>query len=183
MIRIPVRSPDTYLPSRWSPLPGGHFLTVNCRGRKPGLATPHFNFEFHAALHLLVLEGQWQVRSAVVMPYYVHLHVHLPAHLDTATVLQRFKDRLTPCLEPTELTWEDGYCDRRIAPGEDCLALFHYLYHSPYEAGLIPSIESWPGYYCTEGDWRWFRPLARRPCEYPPWLTAWRMYTVVPTPA
>ena len=178
MLRIPIREAVSHRPSRWSSPPGGHFLTL-CTGRHhPGLATPQFNAEFHAAAHLLSLEHQWQVRTATVMPHHAHLLVTVNESADLPAVVDRFKDRLTPCLQRAGLQWEVGYCDRRMHPGEDHFPTFLYIFLNPYRARLLPPDDTWSGYYCDDSDWAWFAPLHRTPCQFPEWLLQWRLYAV-----
>lgn len=180
MILIPVREPELLRPSRWSSPHEDHFLTLCLDRRAPGLATPRFNAEFHAATHLLTLERQWQVRTAIVMPQQVHLLVTLHEQADMPAVVALFKDCLALCLQRAGLHWELGYCDRRLHPGEDHLPPFLYIFQNPYRAGLIAPTEKWPGYYCAEGDWAWFAPLTRTTCQFPGWLLQWRLYAVDP---
>jgi REP element-mobilizing transposase RayT len=155
---------------RWSSPPGSHFLTVFATRRRPGLATTQFNAEFHAATHLLALEQRWHVRTAIVMPYHVHLLATIVRPAEAAGVMEDFKQRLLPCLQRSGLEWERGVHARPLSPGEDALPAFLYIFQNPYRTRLIRDDESWPGYYCAESDWTWFAALANTACHFPAWL-------------
>jgi REP element-mobilizing transposase RayT len=182
MTIIPVREPERLRSSRWSSPHEDHFLTLCIDRRAPGLATPQFHSEFHAATHLLTLEGKWHVRTATVMPYHVHFLVTLGESADMPAVVDIFQDCLAPCLQRAGLHWERGYYDRPMNPGEDHLPPFLYIFQNPYRARLLDPTEKWPGYYCAEGDWAWFAPLTRTACQFPGWLLQWRLYAVEPPP-
>lgn len=182
MIRIPVRVPEPPRPHRRSSPDDLHFLSLCANRRRPSLATPHINSEVHAAMHLLALERQWQVRTAVVMPHHVHLFVHVDGHVALPLIVQTFKHRLSPCLEPAGLRWESGYFDRRLTADDDPLPVFLYIFQNPYQARLIPPGEAWPGYFCSGSDLSWFTPLRHSPCEFPAWLLHWRLNPVALAP-
>ncbi len=166
----PLTAPIRSETPRWSSPPGAAFVTVFATRRRPGLATAHFNAEFHAATHLLALEQRWHVRTAVVMPYHVHLLLTVSRPPELGGVLAEFKHRLAPCLRRSGLDWERGFHHRALFPGQDALPAFLYIYQNPYRARLLREDESWPGYYCAGEDWAWFATLAHTSCHFPGWL-------------
>lgn len=170
MTCLPLPAPAAAAPPRWSSPPGANFLTVCATRRRPGLATTQFNAEFHAATHLLTLEQRWHVRTAVVLPYHVHLLATIPRPAETAGVMEEFKHRLAPCLQRSGLEWERGFHARPLSPGQDALPAFLYIFQHPYRTRLIREGESWPGYFCAAADWAWFAALAHTTCDFPAWL-------------
>ncbi len=181
MTIIPIREPEFLRPSRWSTPHEDHFLTLCINRREPGLATPRFNSEFHAATHLLTLERHWQVRTAIVLPQQIHLLVTLREPADMPAVVDRFKDCLDLSLQRAGLQWERNYYNRHLHPGEDHLPPFLYIFQQRRQTELSNPVEKWPGYYCAEGDWTWFAPLTRSACQFPGWLLQWRLYAVNPS--
>jgi hypothetical protein len=53
---------------------------------------------------------------------------------------------------------------------EDRLPVMLYIFLNPYRAGLLPENKPWPGYYCCEEDWVWFRALTNESVPVPEWL-------------
>lgn len=180
MTCIPVRDSVVARSTRWTVAPDEHFLTVCASGGGAGLVTPQLHSEIYAAAHLLALDHHWHLRAATVLPEHLHLLVGLGAQTTVAAVVGRFKERLESSLAKVEMAWQEGYCDRRVQPGEDHLPVFLFLLRHPLRAsrGVLP--EDWSGNYCAEEDWAWFAPLRRTACSFPPWLLHWPLYAVDP---
>ncbi|MDI1320394.1 MAG: transposase [bacterium] len=115
-------------------------------------------------------EAAWTLRTGVAMPDHVHLLVEVSSLPGLAGVVRLFKGRLAPTLRKAGLKWQPAYFDHRRRPDEDRLPVFLYIYLNPYRAKLHSEKQTWPGYFCSQGDWRWFGPLTSQSCPIPEWL-------------
>jgi hypothetical protein len=77
---------------------------------------------------------------------------------------------MTPALRRSGLKWQDGFYEHRLREAEDVLPVFLYIYLNPYRAGLIPTDQTWPGYYCAPDDWKWFGHQTANAMPQPEWL-------------
>ena len=104
------------------------------------------------------------------MPDHLHLLIRLGESLPLGECVKLFKGRLSPCLRPARLHWQDGFYDHQLRPADDELAVFLYIYLNPYRAGLLPGTKTWPGYRCRPEDWAWFGALTKECTPQPEWL-------------
>ena len=114
----------------------------------------------------------WKLRCAVVMPDHLHLLVMLGSRIPLGKTVSRLKSKTSAVLAASQhkLEWERDFFDHRLRPSEERLDVFLYLFLNPYRAGLCPRIECWPGYYCCEEDWEWFRTMLDQDRPVPEWL-------------
>ncbi len=153
-------SPSSVFPSARVFGPGCHAFTLRTRRGRPGLAVPPMCAEFQATLHLLGLEGMARVRTAVLLGAELHLVAAVPDRMPPDQVGLILQGRLAPSLARLGLAWAAEMSRRPLPAGADGYPTFRYFYRAPYRAGLAPEGQSWAGYHCAAGDWRWFGPLA-----------------------
>lgn len=147
-----------------------YFLTVNLARPQTGLTEPALLAAVRREWARLGEARLWEVRTAVVMPDHLHLLVRLRAETEVGDVIRLFKGRLATALRPHGLSWQRSFYDHRLRHGEDAFPVFRYIFLNPYRAGLLAAGESWPGYFCGDDDWEWFRTLTDEGTPFPEWL-------------
>ncbi len=147
-----------------------YFLTFNLARPQTGLTEPTLLATVRQEWAALADQGSWDMRTAVVMPEHLHLLVRLRAEARLGDAIRLFKGRLVRPLREHGLRWQPSFYDHRLRHGEDALPVFLYIFLNPYRAGLLPEGASWPGYYCCEDDWEWFRTLTNEGTPFPEWL-------------
>lgn len=155
---------------RWSAAGAEYFVTTKLRRPVSGLHEPQLIGQLEAQRIRLETERVWRVRSWVVMPDHVHLVMTLGDGATLQECVRLFKGRLSPSLRNQNLHWQDGFHEHRLRSDEDRLPVFLYLLLNPYRAGLIIGSETWPGYYCSAEDWKWFGPLTQSRVPFPEWI-------------
>ena len=170
MPHTPGRGHEALRRGRWSKPGADYFLTFCTRERRPGLTSPELVAAILAQSQKLAVENTWQTRPAVIMPDHIHLLVTLAVDCELSTAVRLFKGRLAPMLSGEGLRWQHAYFDHRVRSAEDLLPIFLYIFLNLYRAGLVPSPQTWPGYFCSEEDWRWFGELTNASCPHPEWL-------------
>ena len=147
-----------------------YFLTINAARPASRLAAEPLLTAIRHEVQRCDGAGFWRARSYVVMPDHLHLLVTLGADYPLSEVVRRLKGRLAPNLRKLDTSWQAGFYDHRLRQEEDVLPVFLYIFLNPHRAGLLPANERWPGYYCDEEDWRWFKDWTRDSAPYPEWL-------------
>ena len=147
-----------------------YFLTINLAERGRGLEQAALTPAVIAQWEKIEAEQSWLVRTATVMPDHLHLLVRLGEIRSIEECVKLLKGRLSPEFRSSRLSWQDGFYDHELRPGDDVLAVFMYIYLNPYRAGLITETQIWPGYRCRPEDWEWFGPLTREAVPQPEWL-------------
>lgn len=144
------------------------FLTICTEGQQAGLELQALTAEILA----LARDGAcgWEMRSGVVMPDHMHLVVQLASGASLPEAMRLFKGRLSVNLRRHQLKWERGYYDHRLRSDEDVWPVLLYVFLNPYRANLLPTSQSWAGYFCRPEDWEWFGPLTNEACPFPEWL-------------
>ncbi len=147
-----------------------YFITANLAERGSGLEVLALRAEIEKQWRRLETDALWSVRTAVMMPDHIHLLVRLGAGGSLMESMRLFKGRLSPLLRVRELRWQEGFFEHRMRESEDLLPVFLYIFLNPYRAGLLTTEQSWPGYYCSPEDWKWFGELTREAVPQPEWL-------------
>ena len=147
-----------------------YFLTLNLAGRTAGLEKTAVTRAIMMMWNRLEQANWWTVRTAVVMPYHLHLLVRLGREAPLADCLRRFKGGLVPKLRRAYLSWQNGFYEHRMRDDEDRLSVFLYIFLNPYRAGLLPQSRLWAGYHCAADDWKWFEAMTDNHCPMPEWL-------------
>ena len=147
-----------------------YFITTNLAERGNGLEVQDMRARLYAEWQQLERQGSWLVRSAVVMPDHIHLLAQLGGSDSLVACMRTFKGRFAPALRLHGLKWQEGFYEHQLRESEDVLSVFLYIYLNPYRAGLLPSDQKWPGYYCCSEDWQWFDAMTRESVPQPEWL-------------
>ncbi|HVU16880.1 MAG TPA: transposase [Candidatus Didemnitutus sp.] len=155
---------------RWSCPGAEYFLTICISQRQSCLIGECARKDIFNSMHALEGQGIWHLRAATLMPDHAHLLIVLNNETPLSSAVRLFKGRSAPTLRTCDSRWQRGYFDHRIRGDEDRLPVFLYLFLNPYQAGLIPTHERWPGFYCSPEDWSWFEPLTNMARPQPEWL-------------
>ena len=168
---IPLRFGDSAppFPSSSRPASGAHLITLHAgRGGAP-LNSIHLASEFHAAVHLLALEGWWRVRCALLLPRTARLIATLSASTGPAEATEELKRRLAPCLRRARQAWAPNHECRFLAGPAEIADTLRALYLEPGRAGLCAEGEPWPGYLGADEDRNWLESTLTNPAsEGPP---------------
>jgi hypothetical protein len=154
---IPLRTGDSTppFPTSGRTPSGAHLITLHASRRGAPLNSIHLASEFHAAVHLLALEGWWRVRCALLLPRNARLVATLDAKTGPAEAAEELKRRLAPCLLRARQAWAPGH-ECRFLPGPAEIAdAFRALYLEPSRAGLCAEGDAWPGYLGADEDRTW----------------------------
>ncbi len=170
MTMTPGRGHEALRRGRWSVAGAEYFLTCCTEARETGLDASPLTGDILTAAEKLTDQGAWRLRTAVVMPDHVHLLFVLGEKADLAPVVRLFKGRLAPTLRTAGLKWQRGYFDHRLRAGEDRLPVFRYIFLNPYRIARVRPDERWPGYFCADEDWVWFKALTDDGGAFPEWL-------------
>jgi REP element-mobilizing transposase RayT len=155
MLRLPVRESAPPFPVARPSTDGAHLITLRVGRRGSPLTAAHLASEFHAALHLLALEGWWRVRCAVLLPRHAHLIATLAPGSGLESAVQELKRRLAPCLRRAGVNWDANHLARPLEHPAEMADAFRTLYREPQSAGLCAEGEAWPGYLCADDDRAW----------------------------
>ena len=153
-----------------------YFLTVCTDEKRPGLTSPAVATAILTELRAMDADGTWQLRCAVVMPDHLHALAVLGERLTLGQSVGRLKSKTQASLRAVaansaaSLVWERDFYDHHVRPDEDRLALFRYIFLNPDRAGLCPTGDRWPWYYCCDADWSWFKGELNTERPYPEWL-------------
>ena len=148
----------------------GYFLTTNLASRGRGLEEGALTDSIRQEWQKMEADGSWLVRTAVVMPDHVHLLVMLNERRSLEECMRLFKGRLSRDLRQRNLGWQGGFHEHRMRGAEDIAPIFHYVYLNPYRAKLVLENQTWPGYYCSAEDWKWFGIMTAESVPQPEWL-------------
>jgi REP element-mobilizing transposase RayT len=170
MSRTIGRGHEALRRGRWSNSGADYFLTFRTDERRRGLSDSEPAAAIFTEAHKLAAEEIWRLRTAVIMPDHLHLLVTLGTSSELSAAVRLFKGRLAPALRREGLRWQHAYYDHRMRPEEDLLPVFLYIFLNPYRADLAQPRQTWPGYFCSEEDWRWFGELTGASCPFPEWL-------------
>ncbi|MFM7752049.1 MAG: hypothetical protein ACKOTF_13795 [Opitutaceae bacterium] len=168
---IPLRLSDSAPPFSSGPRPasGAHFFTLHAGRRGAPLNSIHFASEFHAAVHLLAIEGWWRVRCALLLPRTARLVATLEARTGPAEAAEELKRRLAPCLLRARQAWAPHHECRFLAGPTEIADTLRTLYLEPGRAGLCAEGEAWPGYLGADEDRAWLESTLTNPAvEAPP---------------
>ena len=147
-----------------------YFLTTNLASRGRGLEEDAVMKFIRQEWQSLEADGSWMVRTSVVMPDHLHLLVAFSERRSLDECLRLFKGRLSPDLRQRGLRWQEGFYEHEMRREEDLAPVFHYIFLNPYRAGLVAEKQTWPGYYCSAEDWKWFGAMTDRSMPQPEWL-------------
>ncbi len=153
-----------------------YFLTVCTDEKRPGLTSPAAATAILTELRAMDADGAWQLRCAVVMPDHLHALAILGERLTLGQSVGRLKSKTHASLRAVaansaaSLAWERDFYDHHVRPDEDRLAPFLYIFLKPYRADLCATGDRWPGYYCCDEDWSWFKGELNTERPYPEWL-------------
>jgi hypothetical protein len=155
MLRLPVRESAPPFPPVRPSTDAAHLITLRVGRRGSPLTAAHLASEFHAALHLLALEGWWRLRCALLLPRQVHLIATLTPGTGAEPAAQELKRRLTPCLQRAGTTWRPDHATVQLEHPAELAEAFRTLHREPHRAGLCAEGEAWPGYLCADDDRAW----------------------------
>jgi REP element-mobilizing transposase RayT len=155
---------------RFSRPRANYFLTLCTKNRMKGLTARSVGNAILSESSAMDTDGSWTLRCLVVMPDHLHLLVELGVRLSLQKAVQRLKAKTAAALRAGGLEWERGFFDRLLRLEDEKLPVFLYIYLNPYRANLLPKDEVWPGYYCHEQDWVWFKEFLNSACPHPEWL-------------
>ena len=147
-----------------------YFLTLCLQRPQIGLTEEPLLEAVFTEVRRLEDSADWTVRTAVVMPDHVHLLAVLGRETSLSGTLRFFKGRLAIAFRDYGLSWQPSFYDHRLRLAEEVLPTFRYIFLNPYLAGLIHVDEKWPGYFCAEQDWEWFKDLTSEAKPFPEWL-------------
>ena len=153
-----------------------YFLTVCTDRKRPGLTSPAAATAILTELRAMDADGTWQLRCAAVMPDHVHVLAILGERLTLGQSVGRLKSKTQASLRvvaansAASLVWERDFYDHHVRTDEDRLALFRYIFLNPDRAGLCPTGDRWPWYYCCDEDWSRFKGELNTERPYPEWL-------------
>ena len=151
------------IPSRKAPnLPKGrvsipnarYFLTINTKGRKPGLNTPKISEQIKRALRELHASREIELFCGTIMPDHIHLVIRLGRKLSLPQVVRKFKFLTTQYLRIANLMWQHNYFDHYVRLKESLESYALYVFLNPYRKELISLDDSWQGWFLH----REFRP-------------------------
>lgn len=155
---------------RYSAAGEEYFLTFNLQRPQSGLCEAALLPEVIAEMRAIESDGDWFVRTGVIMPDHIHLLVRLGSAKTLSATVRQYKGRLTRVLRKHSLGWQRSFFDHRLRHGENALPVFLYIFLNPYRAGLASADTVWPGYYCAPEDWAWFGSLTKQGVPFPEWL-------------
>lgn len=157
---------------RWSGAGAEYFLTLCTAGRNPGLIGADCIAAIMTEASFMERDGTWRLRCLVMMPDHIHLLVVLGGRLALGKAVARLKAKTTTGRRRAhpDLKWARDFFDHRVRADEDHLSLFLCIFLNPYRAQLCVLSESWPGYHCSDEDWRWFRHELDNERPPPEWL-------------
>ena len=155
---------------RWSAPDSEYFVTFKAQRPTDGLMYPEILCALTQRREYLEAIDRWNVRTWVVMPDHIHVVFTLGRSTSLAQCFRDLKGPLTPSLRRKGVRWQEGYYEHRIRQDEDRLPVFLYVFLNPYRARLLAQSERWPGYFCSEEDWAWLRPLTNSDTAFPEWL-------------
>ena len=148
----------------------GYFLTTNLAQRGRGLEESALIGSIRREWEKLEADGSWLIRTSVVMPDHVHLLAILNERRPLEECMRLFKGRLVGDLRRRNLGWQEGFYEHRMRCAADMAPVFHYVYLNPYRAKLVSENQTWPGYYCSAEDWKWFGAMTDEAVPQPEWL-------------
>lgn len=162
---IPLRFSDSTPPfsSGNRPASGAHLITLHAGRRGAPLNSIHLASEFHAAVHLLALEGWWRVRCALLLPHTARLVATLDAKTGPAEAAEELKRRLAPCLHRARQAWAPRHECRFLAGPAEIAETLRNLYLEPGRAGLCAEGDAWPGYLGADEDCGWLGSATTHP--------------------
>lgn len=140
-----------------------HLFTWHTGRRGAPLNSVHLASEFHAAVHLLALEGWWRVRCSLLLPRTARLLATLEAKTDPAEAGEELKRRLAPCLLRARQAWATRHEYRFLAGPAEIADALRALYLEPGRAGLCGEGDAWPGFLGAEEDREWLESATQRP--------------------
>ncbi len=149
-----------------------YFVTLCEARRKKGLHHAAISHRIRGEIDRLNNDASIGLRAATIMPDHVHLFFRLGERLIFSQVMGRLKSKTAGALQGVGLKWQENEYEHRLRPDEPVLPVFHYIYMNPYRKGLIGGDEKWPGFWCGEEDWGWFKHHLKDDCPYPEWLGA-----------
>lgn len=149
-----------------------YFVTFCTSARRKSLADSRIVSALHRECRAMLSDGTWTVRAWVVMPDHVHIVFDLGERLSLGRCVGRFKAKTSSQLRSANLSWQPGYFEHRLRSAEELRPIYYYLLMNPVRAGIAARGEEWPGFFCCEEDWAWFRPYAQEAISEPVWLAA-----------
>jgi REP element-mobilizing transposase RayT len=155
---------------RWSTPYLTYFATFCTVGRKRGLQASVLVNALNHQRAAMAQEGVWLVRAQVIMPDHVHMLFQLGEPLSLGKAMARLKAKTTPALRNLGLNWQAGYFERRLREADSVTSVIYYLLMNPVRAGLVSRGEDWPGFYCSDEDWRRFAEYAHEASAGLDWL-------------
>jgi REP element-mobilizing transposase RayT len=107
--RQPLKGYSALRRGRWSEHAADYFLTICIRRPQAGLCSSSLVVAVFGEMRRLTIDGQWTVRTAVVMPDHLHLLVTLGERSHLSECVRMFKGRLAPALRKTNLAWQPSF--------------------------------------------------------------------------
>jgi putative transposase len=155
---------------RWSLPDAEYFVTVKTRRAAAALTAPEIMAALAIERRSLARSDVWKPRCWVVMPDHLHMVFSLGPSAQLPDCMRLFKGRTSVPLRHRGVRWQSGYYEHRIRDTEDRLPIFLYIYLNPYRAKLVDESTEWPGFWCSEADFEWFRQITNRDLPMPAWL-------------
>ena len=112
---------------------------------------------FQSEAQRLAYDNDWTLRCLTVMPDHLHLFFTLGERLTLSRTIARLKAKTQVLIRAQGADWQDNFYDHRVRQQDSIESIIRYIYLNPHRAGWIQPDESWPHFYCCEGDWAWFQ--------------------------
>jgi putative transposase len=122
-------------------------LTFCTHRRQQLLVEPLVVRTIGAEITRTAAERRFAVLACVFMPDHLHLLVQGQcenAHLRSFAKVVRQRSSLHAREAGIPRLWQDGYYERTLRRGEDCLTVAKYIANNPVRAGLAVQAEAWP---------------------------------------
>ncbi len=152
MTELTVRKTGRLRNGRVSSAGACYFVTACVQNRVPVLTSLDQLKRIHSVMHAMAVAEDWRLLAVTVMPDHVHVLFCLGERLMLDRLIAKFKSLSRPT--DTAWRWQANVFEHRLRADEESEDYAFYIFMNPYRAGLISSLEVWPGWLRT-ADWTW----------------------------
>jgi putative transposase len=147
-----------------------YFITFCTQDRKKGLDHEVIFNAFMREAISLSEEGLVRLRCLLLMTDHVHLFFQLISDASLGRIVGRMKAKVLPSLRTEGLAWQESFHDRLLRSGEEEGQVMVYIFLNPYRADLLPARQTWPFWWISPEDQKWFRGLDVERVLEPEWI-------------